>query len=203
MLSSYVSEDILVNPAFRHDRFLLRRQVLALTGRFRIYAPDGSLVLFSQQKMFKLKEDIRIYSDESMSRELLYIQARSVIDFSAAYDVIDGESKQKIGVWRRKGFRSLLRDEWELLDAQDRQQGTLTEDNITQALLRRFLLGKWLPQNYDVVMNGRRMADLKQRFNPFRYELDIDFTVDPARQLDPRLGIAAAVLLATIEGRQE
>jgi uncharacterized protein YxjI len=203
MLSSYVSEDILVNPAFRHDRFLLRRQVLALTGRFRIYAPDGSLVLFSQQKMFKLKEDIRIYSDESMSRELLYIQARSVIDFSAAYDVIDGESKQKIGVWRRKGFRSLLRDEWELLDAQDRQQGILTEDNITQALLRRFLLGKWLPQNYDVVMNGRRMADLKQRFNPFRYELDIDFTVDPARQLDPRLGIAAAVLLATIEGRQE
>jgi uncharacterized protein YxjI len=192
-----------VDSYFNYDRYLLRRQVLALTGKFRIYEPGGRMVLFSQQKMFRLKEDIRVYSDESMSQELMLIKARSIIDFSAAYDVIDSSSGQKVGVWRRKGIHSIVRDEWELMDNQDRAIGVLIEDDMTQALLRRFLLGKLLPQNYDVLVGGQRVVDLKQRFNLLRYELDIDFTADRARKIDPRLGLAAAILLATIEGRQE
>lgn len=192
-----------MHNAFQYDQYLLRRQVLALTGKFRIYNPGGQLVLYSQQKMFKLKEDIRVYSDESMSEELLYIQARKILDFSAAYDVIDSQSGNKVGVWRRKGFRSMLRDEWQLLDPDDAPCGIMTEDDMTLALLRRFLLGKWLPQNYDILFGERRVADLKQRFNLLRYDLDIDFSVDSSRSLDHRLGIAGAILLATIEGKQE
>lgn len=96
-----------LHPAFRYDHYLLRRQVLALTGKFHLYDPNGQLVLYSQQKMFRLKEDIRAYSDESCSQELLYIQARQIIDFSAAYDVIDSLSGERVGVLRRKGWRSL------------------------------------------------------------------------------------------------
>jgi len=44
---------------------------------------------------------------------------------------------------------------------------------------------------------------LKQRFNLFRYELDLDFSMDSARRLDRRIGLAAATLLAIIEGKQE
>jgi hypothetical protein len=33
--------------------------------------------------------------------------------------------------------------------------------------------------------------------------LNLDFTMDTAQQLDRRLGIAAGILLAAIEGRQE
>ncbi|HLB64603.1 MAG TPA: hypothetical protein VJJ46_07155, partial [Anaerolineales bacterium] len=78
-----------MNPAFGYDHYLLKRQVLALTGKFRVYAPDGSLALFSQQKMFRLREDIRVYADEARTVELLWIQARQILDFSAAYDVTD------------------------------------------------------------------------------------------------------------------
>ena len=118
--------------------------------KFRIYGPNDELLLFSQQKMFKLREDIRVFSDESKSQELLLIQARSIIDFSAAYDVIDSPSGQKVGALRRKGLRSMLQDEWEVLDTQDQVVGTLFEDNLGLALLRRFLLSSLLPQNYDV-----------------------------------------------------
>jgi len=192
-----------MHSAFQYSQYLLKRQILALTGKFRLYAPDGALLMYSQQKMFRLKEDIRVYNDEGMSQELLYIQARQIIDFSAAYDVIDSLSGARIGVLRRKGFRSMLRDEWEVLDAQEAPLGMLLEDNITQALLRRFLLGRWLPQNYDILIGGSRVADLRQRFNLFRYELDLDFRMDSSQHLDRRIGIAAAILLATIEGRQE
>jgi uncharacterized protein YxjI len=191
-----------MDTAFQYDQFLLKRQVLALTGKFRIYNPQGQLVLFSQQKMFKLKEDIRVYSDETRSRELLYIQARQILDFSAFYDVIDSQFMTKIGGLRRRGFRSMLQDEWEVLDAQEQALGILQEDSLSYALLRRLLLGVFLPQNYDLMIGNEKVADIRQRFNLFRYDLDIDFRMDSSQKLDRRLGIAAAILLATIEGRQ-
>jgi hypothetical protein len=53
-----------------------------------------------------------------------------------------------------------------------------------------------------MTLGQTRVADLKQRFNLFRYELDLDLSMDAAHQLDPRLGIAAAILLAAVEGKQ-
>lgn len=188
--------------AFQYDRYVLRKQFLALTGILRIYNPQDQLVLYSQQKMFRLKEDIRVYSDETKTRELLTIKARQIIDFSAYYDVIDSQYSTMVGGLRRKGFRSLVRDEWEVFDAQEKSLGVLTEDSLNQALMRRFLLGRLLPQNYDLLMATERVADYKQRFDFFRYILDINFQMDSGKKLDRRLGLAAAILLAIIEGRQ-
>jgi hypothetical protein len=191
-----------MNPIFQHPSYLLKRQAIALTGKFRFYDPRRNLVMFSEQKMFRLREDIRVYSDESKTQEVLSIKARQILDFSASYDVIDTALNQKVGVLRRKGLRSLLRDEWEVLDANDKVIGLLFEDSIGLALLRRFLLGSWLPQNYDITFGETRVADLRQNFNLFRYELNLDFSMDTSHMLDRRLGIAAGILLAAIEGRQ-
>ncbi len=190
-----------MNSAFSFDQYLLKRQVFALTGKFRFFDPNGGLVLFSEQKMFRLREDIRVYSDESKAQEVLMIKARQIIDFSAAFDVVDSATGQKVGALRRKGFASLLRDEWEILDKGDNVIGKLFEDSMGMALLRRFLT-RLIPQNYDITIDTERVADLKQNFNPFTYQLNIDFSMDISRRLDRRVGIAAGILLAAIEGRQ-
>ena len=192
-----------MNLIFQFPNYLLRRQAIALTGKFRFYDPAGRLVMFSEQKMFRLREDIRVYGDEGKSQEVLSIKARQILDFSAAYDVVDTAMNQKIGVLQRRGLRSILRDEWEVLDANDQVIGKLFEDSVPLALLRRLLLGSLLPQNYDITVGDTRVADLKQRFNPFRYELDLDFRMDTTNRLDRRLGIAAAILLAAVEGKQK
>ena len=146
-----------MNPIFQFPTYLLKRQALALTGKFRIYDPAGRLVLFSEQKMFKLREDIRVFSDESKTQEVLSIKARQILDFSAAYDVVDSAYNQKVGALRRRGLQSILRDEWEVLDANDNVVGKLFEDSMGLALLRRFLLGSWLPQNYDMTFGETRV----------------------------------------------
>jgi uncharacterized protein YxjI len=192
-----------MNPIFQFPTYLLKRQAIALTGKFRFYDPAGRLVLFSEQKMFRLREDIRVYDSEDKSREVLSIKARQIMDFSASYDVVDTELNQKVGVLRRKGLRSILRDEWEVLDADDRIIGQLFEDSVAMALLRRLLLGSWLPQNYDLTVGETRVADLKQNFNLFRYELNLDFSMDTMHRLDRRVGIAAGILLAAVEGKQD
>lgn len=191
-----------MNPIFQFNQYTLKRQVFALTGKFRFYNPSGQLVMFSEQKMFRLREDIRVYSDESKTQEVLMIKARQIIDFSAAFDVVDSATGTKIGALRRKGLQSILRDEWEVLDVGDNVIGSLFEDSMGLALLRRFLTNL-VPQNYDLLVGGARVADLKQNFNPFTYELNLDFSMDVAHQLDRRLGIAAGILLAAIEGRQQ
>ncbi len=190
-----------MNPAFQFNQYVLKRQVFALAGKFRFYDPSGKLVLFSEQKMFKLREDIRVFSDETKTQEVLMIKARQIIDFSAAFDVVDSGTGQKIGALRRKGLASLLRDEWEILDTSDNVIGSLFEDSMGLALIRRFL-SNLVPQNYDMTMGTERVADLKQNFNPFTYQLNLDFSMDINKRLDRRLGIAAGILLAAVEGRQ-
>ena len=192
-----------MHSAFQYNQYLLKKQAIALTGKIRFYNPQGEVVLFSEQKMFKLREDIRVFSDEQKSQEVLAIKARQIIDFSAAYDVVDSTSGEKVGALRRKGLKSILRDEWEVLDPSDNVIGLCFEDNMGLALLRRFLLGNLLPQNYDITSGETRVADLKQRFNLIRYEMDVDFTMDATRKLDRRLGVAAAALLAIVEGKQD
>ena len=191
-----------MNPAFSWSNYLLKRQVFALTGKLRLYNPNDELVLYVEQKMFHLREDIRVFGDESKTQELLLIQARNIIDFSATYDVIESANGQKAGTLRRKGLRSMFRDEWEVLDATDQPIGMLFEDSVGQALLRRFLLGSLLPQNYDITIGDERVADLRQKFNLFSYQIILDFSMDTANKLDRRLGIAAGILLAIIEGKQ-
>ena len=108
------------------SNYTIRRKILTLVGaKFHVYDDQERLILFSRQKGFKLKEDIRVYSDESMSEERLLIQARSIIDFSAAYDVVDPVAGEKVGALRRRGWHSIGRDSWEFLDANDTPIATL------------------------------------------------------------------------------
>ena len=131
---------MMTSERFRQPTYQVRKKVFKLFGgSFDVYGPDGSLVLFASQKAFKLKEDIRLYGDKGKAEELLVIKARSIIDFSAAYDVEDPTSGQKLGAFKRKGWRSLLRDEWIVMDASDQEIGFLKEDNAMIATLRRFI----------------------------------------------------------------
>lgn len=190
-----------MTDAFAQTWYRVRRKVFKVFGgAFHIYDRDENVIAYSKQAAFRLKEDIRVFSDESQQTPLLTIQARQIVDFSAAYDVVDPREGRKVGAARRKGWSSILRDSWELLDATDRPVGKVMEDSAGMALLRR-LITNLVPQSFDVVDNGgRKQADLNQRFNPFVYKLDV--TVDPGSTLDRRLVMAAAILIAAIEGRQ-
>lgn len=192
-----------MHPAFAHDTFLVRRKVLKLFGgAFHIYDPQGNLVLFSAMKAFKLKEDIRLFTDESQTTELVKITARSIIDFGATYDVVDPTTGEKLGALRRKGLKSILKDEWLLLDTGDIEVGTIAEDSWLLSTIRRFVpMGNLVPQSYAATVGGRPAASFKQNFNPFVLKITVTFPA--GSPLDKRLGLAACILLAAIEGRQQ
>ena len=182
-------------------RYSVRRKLLyLLSPKFRIVAPDGALVGYGKQAAFRLHEDIRVYFDERMDRELLVARARDIIDFSAAYDVEDSATGRRCGTWRRKGFSSLVRDAWEL-SVDGAVVARLREDNLALALVRRFLFNL-IPQSYELVAeDGEILATYSQRFNPFLFTLDVENRRPDDKRLE-RLVAAGGVLLAALEGRQ-
>lgn len=189
------------NP-FSHTRYMVRKQFLKLFGgTFRIYDPYGNLALFADMKAFKLREDIRLYSNEAKTEELLTIKARNILDISTTYDVFDPKTQQKVGALRRKGIKSIIKDEWIILDSLDQEAGYIREDSLLMALLRRFITNL-IPQSYDGSIKSMPVFRFSQHFDPFVLKLDLDFSADINNLLDRRIGIAAAVLLCAIEGRQ-
>ncbi|HLG12972.1 MAG TPA: hypothetical protein VJH03_00390 [Blastocatellia bacterium] len=190
---------------FQHNNYLVRRKVFKLFGgAFHVYDPAGQVVLFANMKAFKLKEDIRLYTGEDMQSEVLLIKARRALDISSEYDVSDSQTGQKVGVLKRKGFKSIVRDEWLVMDTADQQIGSIREDSTTMALVRRFIpFANLIPQRYDGEVRGTPVCTFKQNANPFVMKISLDFSQDVSRLLDRRLGLAAAVLLCAIEGKQQ
>ena len=191
-----------MSEGFSGSTFIIRKKVFKILGAaFHVYNESEQVVLFSNQKAFKLKEDIRMYTGEDMQTEVLSIQARQVLDFSAAYDVVDSIKGEKVGALKRKGLKSILRDAWIVMDNDDREIGQIEEDSMAMALVRRFLTNL-IPQNFTATINGQEVCEYKQNFNPFVRKVTVNLKPAAEGTFDRRLALAAGVLLSAIEGRQ-
>ncbi|MCP4898786.1 MAG: hypothetical protein GY906_17585 [bacterium] len=188
---------------FELDSLLCRRKVIALAGKILVYDSGDNLVAFSKQKMMKLKEDIGVYADEEQTELLLKIKARQVMDISATYDVTAADGGP-IGALKRKGLKSIVKDQWLILGQGDMEIGSIEEDSTAKALLRRFvpLMNIVLAQTYVVTMEGQHVATFTRNVNPFVSKLGVSYTRGQ-RALDRRLGLAASVLLLLIEEKQD
>jgi uncharacterized protein YxjI len=191
-----------MNQAFNKSSYIFRKKIFKLFGgSFKIFDSEGRLLFYSEQKAFRLKEDLRIYSDESKREELVNIKTPQIFDFSATYNVNDSTSNEPVGALKRKGFKSIISDEWIFLSTDLHEIGKMKETSIGGALLSRFI--KLIPQNYTITdSNEKEVARIKQFFNPFvlKYQLTIS---DTNTTIDRRLIIAAGILLCSIEGRQQ
>ncbi|MEZ6318432.1 MAG: hypothetical protein R3B49_06720 [Phycisphaerales bacterium] len=188
------------------EQFTVRRKVFKLFGAaFHVYDADNKIIGYCKQKAFKLKEDFRVYTDESCSTELLVMQARQVLDFGATYDVTL-PTGEKVGSFRRKGLKSsFVRDEWLVFDAEGTQIALLQEKGSMLALLRRYIdyVAIFVPQRYELFRTGEQapLVSLRQHFNLFVYRLGVTIHRGDDH-FDELLVLAMACLIGAIEGRQ-
>ncbi len=188
------------------DTYLIRKKVLKIIGEdFHIYTDDSQTELlgFCNKKAFKLKEDIRIYTDEEKTTQLISIKARSILDFSAGYDIVDAQSDESLGTFKRKGMKSLFKDTYVLLDQQDQAYAELSEDSGLLGLIRRFVpfANILIPQIFHLRGNdGGGSVEYTQKMNPIVQRLTV--TGAQSGGFDPRVVLAGGMLLAAIEGKQ-
>lgn len=102
--------------------------ISTLANDFTAKDTTGRTVAYVKQKMFKLKEDITIYDNENKTNVNFKIKADKWIDFSTAYSITNNSGKE-IGKVARKGWASLWKAHYELIDQNKQPQYDIREEN--------------------------------------------------------------------------
>jgi uncharacterized protein YxjI len=193
----------------RHDKFVLVQKFTMVVNRYQFLLEDGRPPFcFVEQARFKFKEDIRFFTDESKSVELLRIKARQRFDPRATYD-ITGADGTKIGEIKKVFGASLIRSTYEISSSTATVQAQ--EKSLMVALFRRLVdfvpyigdFSDWLPipYHFDFIRDGQVIGAHKRRIGKFRDTYDIDMSGDPDRTFDRRLVLAVAVGMDALQAR--
>jgi uncharacterized protein YxjI len=186
----------------------VHQKVTFMTNRYEVFVDNagepGELVGYAEQKKFKIKERITIYTDSSKSQVLFEFNARKALDLGSGYDVTDAQGKP-IGLFRKDFAKSLLRSTWHL-EQPGWGKTTGAERNKWFAGFRR--LWQWIPivgeapfpmrYHFDFTTeNGAPVFSVdKKTWIRDHYLVQIQ---DPG--VDRRLVIAQAVALDALQSR--
>jgi uncharacterized protein YxjI len=186
------------------DRFVIDQLIKPMVNLYRISA-GPTPIAFVRQKRMAIKEDIRFYADESETRELWRIKARSMMEISARYDVTTPEG-ETIGVLGKVFGKSLLRSTWQILDSAEQALAVATERSMSIAVLRRLIevvpYGDFvpIPFHFTIDAGARHIGDLNRRLG-FRDTYDLDVSGDVERTIDRRLAVSLGIALDALQSR--
>ena len=195
----------LMTGLLERNHYLIRKKLLKVLGeKFHIYSNDSQeeLIGYSYQKALKLKEDIRVYTDESESEEIMKIKARKILDLTGGYDFTDSKTGESLGGVRRNFRKSLIRDSYSVFDPDNQIYAEIKEDNLFSAIIRRILppTKLFFPQKFTLDFPGNPPISFTQKMNPVIQKLTVD--ISEGNQIDPRIILGAAMVIIAIEGRQ-
>jgi uncharacterized protein YxjI len=200
-----------------HDRFILRQRIRLVINQYEFSLPAsedgneaGEPFCFVEQKRFKFKEDIRFFTDDTKTTELLRIKARQRFDPRARYDVTAPDGS-KIGEIQKVFGKSLIRSTYTMFDAAGNEVATVQEQKLWVALFRRLVgfvpyvgdFADWLPIPYHFdLRRGEELlgTNIRQRWK-WRDVYTIDMTPDAQRTVDRRMVLAIAVGQDALQAR--
>ena len=132
-----------------------------LSNDFSAVDANGKMVAYVKQKLFKFKENVGVYQNDSNTELLYNIKADRWIDFSACYSFSD-PSGQELGKIGRKGWASLWKAHYEIFDKNKQLKYTIREENawvkvldgmVGQIPIINLFTGLFLNPAY-IVING-------------------------------------------------
>jgi uncharacterized protein YxjI len=191
---------MLMNPLWTQDHYVVRKKALSVVDQYFIEDDRGQQLAYSKQKFWKFKEDIRIYTDESMAEELFRIMQPQIIDAWGRFNVIDSETDALLGYFRRKALRSgFISDAWELYNRDGYLIGKLKE-GTGRGLLRKFI--NVIPEKITMELDGRPVVQIDQQFKIIGDIWDVECHSLPD-DFDRRVLLAGVVLMAMIERQRK
>jgi uncharacterized protein YxjI len=186
--------------------------VSTFSNDFSATDANGQIVAYVKQKLFKLKEDVSVFNNDTIGADIAYkIKADRWIDFSAAYSLQYSDGTE-LGKVARKGWRSIWKASYEIIDQNEQPQYHIGEENgwikVIDSLLSQIPLvgifsGYFFNPSYVVTdRNGQIIARLKKEksFWGRRFEITklIDFDQDDAERI--MLSLMMMILLERNRG---
>ena len=117
----------------------MRFKIIAFAPQIYITDANDSPILFVRQKIWNLKEDVRIFRDDSKTDEVFRINANKIIDIGARYFFTDSKTEQSLGSIKQRGLKTIWRAHYDIENTMEEAEHALTEDNpwvkVADALL--------------------------------------------------------------------
>jgi uncharacterized protein YxjI len=187
-----------------------RFKLFALASQIFVTDAAGQSVCYVKQKMFKLKEAVNVFTDESQQNLLCRISADRILDFSAFYRFTDAAGESFGGI-RRKGMRSIFKAHYEILE-NDQVEMTLQEENgwvkVIDSLVGEIPLvgmfsGLMFNPTYLIThKSGQPVLRLKKQPAMWegKFELEKLSDMDPGDELRALMGVLMMALLERKRG---
>lgn len=184
--------------------------ITTLSNDFKATDSQGTSIAYVKQKMFKLKEDITVFSDESKSQVNYKINADRWIDFSAAYS-IKNNSNVEIGKIARKGWKSLWKAEYDIINQHQKLQYQIKEDNawikvldglLGQIPILNFFTGYFFNPSYSVIdLQNKSILKMKKEASFFGRKFQITKLI-PSTVEDEESIVLSLMMMVLLERRK-
>jgi hypothetical protein len=119
LLDQHVVENVSIKDFSYPLQFEFK--ISSLANDFTATDSKGNTLAYVRQKMFKFKEAISVFTNDSKQNVLYKINADRWIDFNASYLFTRGEGLEGVGRVGRKGAKSLLKANYQIFDNENEQ----------------------------------------------------------------------------------
>jgi len=183
--STLLDSNIAKSGDFKEFNFPITFQfkIGTISNDFVATDASGQTLAYVRQKMFKLREAIMVYTNESKSNLLYKIEADRIIDFNASYSFTDADA-QLLGKIGRRGMRSLWKAHYDIFGTNPTPDYVIHEENpwakVGDALLSEvpvlgIFTGYLFNPKYGVKSNdGKIVARLSKKPSFFGKKFQLD-----------------------------
>lgn len=103
-------------------------KIIAIAPQIKLTDARGQTRLYVRQKALALREDVKIFEDESQERQLYQLNADRMLDWSANYRIRTTDGRD-IGTVRRQGMRSLWKATYEVTNSEGGVVAAIREES--------------------------------------------------------------------------
>lgn len=186
-------------------------KISTISNDFIIEDANGEMQAYVRQKLFKLKEQIQVFKNESRAEVMFKINANKWLDFSASYQFSDAADKL-LGRVVRRGWKSIWKAHYEIYDNNDMQEFLISEQNpwtkvwdslMGEIPILNFFTGYFFHPSYGVTRpDGTVVAQLRKVKSFFgrRFVVEKLGNFTPAEENRIMLGLMMMILLERQRG---
>lgn len=163
----------------------LKFRLIALAPRISVVDANGEEIFYIEQKVFALREAVKVFNN-SKDKKLLFTQkADQIIDFGAKYFFRDNKDKL-VGSIQQGGMRSLFQASYHVFDKKEKALYKIAQTNPWAAMLDSLLniipfaelvTGFILNPTYSITAFGKTEPALQMKKKPSLFESSFTISV--------------------------
>ncbi|MEN8241677.1 MAG: hypothetical protein ABFS17_07135 [Chloroflexota bacterium] len=188
-------------------------KIVAFAPQMSLTDSAGNLLFYVRQKVFKLKEEIKVFNDLEQTELAYAINADRVIDFSAQYNFSDAAGN-KLGGVKRQGVKSLLKARYDIFkNSHEMPEMNIEEENplirvadgcLNQIPIVNFFTGYFLHPSYLVSSTASTQPLIRLVKEPAffegKFKIEKLTEVDPDQEIQILLSLMMMTLLERARG---